>query len=132
LYCVARDGKKKIKRDQKILQSELRFKSLIQEGSDLISIFDKEGNYCYTSPNIISLGIKPEDLEGHNVKEFIHPADIEQVLASLDKVLTEGKVIVEPFRFKDHKGEWRWIETVLTNALNNPAVTGIVANSRDY
>jgi PAS domain S-box-containing protein len=70
---VLPEMERKIKRDQNT-QSELRFKSLIQEGSDLISIFDKAGNYCYTSPNIISiLGIKPEDLEGHNVKEFIHP-----------------------------------------------------------
>jgi PAS domain S-box-containing protein len=83
--------KEKIKRS-KNTSKQLRFKSLIQEGSDLISIFDKAGNYCYTSPNIISLGIKPEDLEGHNVKEFIHPADIEQVLASLDKVQQKAKL----------------------------------------
>jgi PAS domain S-box-containing protein len=110
----------------------LRFKALVQEGSDLISIFDQKGNYFYTSPTVTSiLGFMPEDLYGCNVQEFIHPDDIEKVLAILDKVLTEDKVVLEPFRFKDNKGEWRWIETVLTNMLDNQAVNGIVANSRD-
>lgn len=132
LYCVARDGKKKVKREQKILESELRFKALIQEGSDLISIFDKDGNYTYTSPTITPiLGIKTEDLEGRNAFEFIHTEDLEKVKASLQKIKEESKVIVEPFRFKNNNGEWRWIETVLTNMLDNPAVNGIVSNSRD-
>ena len=33
--------------------------------------------------------------------------------------------------FKNNKDEWRWVETVLTDMLNNPAINGIVANSRD-
>jgi hypothetical protein len=42
--CIVLPEKKKIKEIKKYWQ--LRFKSLIQEGSDLISIFDK-GNYCH-------------------------------------------------------------------------------------
>ena len=37
----------------------------------------------------------------------------------------------EPYRVKNHNDEWRWMETVLTNMLDNPAVKGIVSNSRD-
>lgn len=131
-YAVARDNQEKVKQEEKIKQSEERFKALVQEGSDLIGILDEEGNYSYVSPTSISvLGIAPEEFIGRNAFEFIHPDDAERVSTSLQKVFTQNKVIIEPFRFKNQKKEWRWVETVLTNMLDNPVVNGIVANSRD-
>jgi len=132
MYCVARDGKEKLEQDQKIQQSEQRFKALVQEGADLIGILDVDGNYTYVSPTSTSiLGIQPEEFIGKNAFEFIHQHDTERVLACLQRITTEKTVSVEPFRFKNNKNEWRWMKTVLTNMLDNPAVGGIVANSRD-
>lgn len=132
MYCVVRDAQEKIKQEEKILQSEQRFKALVQEGSDLIGILDELGNYSYVSPTSTTiLGISPEEFLGRNALEFVHPDDVERTLESLQKITTNDTVTVEPFRFQNHKKEWRWIETVLTNMLDNPAVNGIVANSRD-
>ena len=131
-YSVARDGKEKLEQEEIISQSELRFKALVQEGSDLIAILDEEANYTYVSPTSNSiLGIPPEEFIGKSPFEFIHPDDVEKTKACLQKITTENKVTVAPFRFQNHKKEWRWIETVLSNMLDNPAVNGIVANSRD-
>jgi PAS domain S-box-containing protein len=131
-YSVARDGKEKLEQEEKLLQSEQRFKALVQEGSDLIGILDSEGNYIYVSPTSTSiLGMPPEKFIGKSPFDFIHPDDIEATQASLQEIATENKVIVEPFRFQNSQKEWRWVETVLTNMLDNPAVHGIVANSRD-
>ncbi len=124
--------KKKNEQEEEIIQSEQRFKALVQEGSDLIGILDAEGKYAYVSPTSTSiLGISPEEFIGKSQFEFIHPEDAEGVLSSLQKMSTENWVMVEPFRFQNNKKEWRWIETVLTNMLDNTAVKGIVANSRD-
>lgn len=132
MYCVVRDAKEIIEQEQQIQQSEQRFKALVQEGSDMIAILDAEGNYLYTSPTIISiLGIPQEEFIGKNAFDFIHPKDAKRTLGGLQKIATENTVILEPFRFQNHKKEWRWLETVLTNMLDNPAVKGIVANSRD-
>ncbi len=132
MYCVARDGKEKLEQEQKIQQSEQRFKALVQEGADLIGILDADGNYMYVSPTSTSiLGIKPEEFIGKKALEFIHHDDTERVLACLQRITTEKKVSVKPFRFRNEQNEWRWVETVLTNMLDNPAVGGIVANSRD-
>ncbi len=132
MYCVARDTKDKIEEEEKTHQSELRFKSLVQEGSDLIGIIDKEGNYLYVSPTSTTiLGIAPEFFVGKNALEFIHREDVKKTLASLQSIVTTHRVKSEPYRFQNKKGEWRWVETILTNMLDNPAVKGIVANSRD-
>ncbi|MGE5944157.1 MAG: PAS domain S-box protein, partial [Flavobacteriales bacterium] len=132
MYAIARDAHEKRKIDEVLIESEQRFKALVQEGSDLIAILDVDGNYKYVSPTSLPiLGFTPEVFLGKSPFEFIHPEDIEKTMQSLGKIANQNRVAVEPFRFKNKDGEWHWIETVLTNMLDNPSIEGIVANSRD-
>lgn len=132
ILVVCQDITKRIEQEELILQSEQRFKSLVQEGGDMISIIDADGKYSYTSPTTTAiLGITPEEFQGNTIFDFIHPEDIEKASNYMLRIAKEKKVIVEPFRLKDGNNEWRWIETVLTNMIDNPAIRGIVANSRD-
>ncbi len=112
--------------------SEQRFKELIQEGADLIGILTIDADYLYVSPNSTTvLGITPEEFIGKNAFDFIHPDDKEIVLNSFSKIAELNKVEIAPFRFINKKGEWRWVETIATNMLDNPAIKGIITNSRD-
>ena len=132
MLVVCQDITKRIEQEELILQSEQRFKALVQEGSDMISIIDTNGKYSYTSPTTTAiLGITPEEFQGNTIFDFIHPEDIEKASKYMQRIAKEKKIIVEPFRLKDGNKEWRWIETVLTNMTDNPAIRGIVANSRD-
>lgn len=132
MYTIARDGKEKKQKEEILIESESRFKALVQEGSDIIGILDEKNIYKYVSPTSTSiLGILPEELVGHSPFEFIHPDDEEKVLKSLSEIVTRDRVQIEPFRFQNKKGEWCWIETVLTNLMNHSSINGIVANSRD-
>ncbi|MDZ4072592.1 MAG: PAS domain S-box protein [Sediminibacterium sp.] len=118
--------------DAQLQLSEQRFKSLIQDGSDLIGILDITGNYSYVSPTSVSvLGIEPSEFIGKNAFDFIHPDDKEEVISQFSRLVTDKRISIPPFRFKNKDGEWRWIETVVTNLLDDPAIMGIVANSRD-
>ncbi|WP_223275985.1 PAS domain S-box protein [Algoriphagus aquimarinus] len=131
-YSVARDGWEKIEQEEELLRSEQRFKALVQEGYDLYAIIDLQGRYIYMSPSSTAIiGIPPEAFIGRDAFEFIHPEDMEKTRSNLKKVRTEGKVVMENYRAKNQNDEWRWVETVLTNMLDNPAVNGIVINSRD-
>ncbi len=122
-----------IKESQEQLRiSEQRFKTLVQDGLDLIGILDLEGNYMYVSPTSTTvLGITPEEFIGKNAFDFIHPDDKDDFLSNYSKLAKQKSVTISPFRFIDGKGEWRWIESKVTNMLDNPAIGGIVANSRD-
>jgi PAS domain S-box-containing protein len=52
-----------VEQKEKIQQSEERFKSTVQDRSDLISITDMQGNYIYISPNsTVITGFTPEEL----------------------------------------------------------------------
>lgn len=117
---------------EKIASSERRLSSLVQSGSDLIAILDLEGNYSYVAPTSTKvLGIPPEFFMGKNAFSFIHPDDLSRTLEEFGKLQSEKSASVGPFRFKDSKDNWRWIETEVTNLLDDPAIGGIVANSRD-
>jgi len=116
----------------KIRQSEKRFKGLVQNSSDLIAILDFEANLKYVSPASTKiLGITPEKFIVKNGFDIIHPDDKEAVYASLLKLKNEKQLTLKPFRIKHGDGSWRWIETIVTNLLDDPAVGGLVANSRD-
>lgn len=118
--------------EEKVLLSEKRFKSLVQNGSDLLGILDIEGNYIYVSPSSKNiLGYEPEFLVGKNALSLIHEDDLQKVRECVAAMDREKSIKVPLFRFKNSSGEWRWIERTMTNMLDDPAVVGIVANSRD-
>jgi PAS domain S-box-containing protein len=96
-----------------IEQIEKRFKALVQNGSDLISIVDFEANFHYvthTSKKI--LGISSEEFIGQNAFKFIHPDEKEAVYLILSRLKTEKQIMVESFRFKHKDSSLRWMETI--------------------
>jgi len=120
------------KAEQKVLLSEQRFKSLVQNGADLITITDRQANYLYVSPTSKKiLGYEPEFFNGKNAFAFIHPDDMVDLEASFAIIKTKKYLETLPFRVKNANGEWRWIESSITNLISDPTVEGIVINSRD-
>ena len=118
--------------EQKVLLSELRFKSLVQSGSDVIAILDNEGNYIYVSPTSKRiLGYDPEFFSGKNAFSFIHPDDLQSTQLFFEKLKEDGSLDLPTYRFQNANGQWRWLETNVINLIEDEAVNGIVANSRD-
>ncbi len=112
--------------------NERRFKALVQDGSDMIAILDDQANYKYVSPTSLRvLGYLPEKLVGRNAVDYMHEEDRARVYSELADLDDKEQVLIKPYRFKDINGNWRWLETTLTNLMNDSAVGGYVANSRD-
>lgn len=115
-----------------VVNSERRFRSLVQNGSDMIKILDEKGIVIFSSPSVEQvLGLSPEKVIGKNIFNFLHPDEQAEVRAQYEILKHSDYHEIQYFRFKNANGEWRWLETKLTNLLNDPAVKGIVANSRD-
>ncbi|MCW3105842.1 MAG: hypothetical protein JWQ09_348, partial [Segetibacter sp.] len=132
VVAVARDASLQVEAEKMKAVAEQRFTSLVQNGSDMVGIIDTEGNYTFVSPNFERvLGIKPEFLLQKNSLSLIHPDDLHIAHTELEKVIKGSEVKLAAFRHKNASGEWRWIETIATNQLDDPAINGIVINSRD-
>lgn len=112
--------------------SEQRFRKLVQEGSDLIAILTRQGEYIYASPNYSEyLGIGEDELVGKNAFEYIHQADLKRLNKEIERIDREGSVTTTPYRFLHKDGSWRWMETTCVDLRDDPAIGGIVANSID-
>ena len=114
-------------------ESERRFRSLVQNISDIITIVDAEGITRYQSPSVERvLGYRPEDTVGPSAFDYVHPDDIERV-RSIFAGIKESAGVGGPLevRARHADGSWRHIEATFNNLLEDPAVRGIVVNSRD-
>ncbi len=110
-----------------------RFQSLIENSIDGIALFDGDGTILYGSPSTSSLiGYSLEEFEGRNILDFVHPEDRSLTSERLAEVVRqEGARVSLVMRFTHKNGEWRMLESVLTNLLALPTVGAIVCNYRD-
>jgi PAS domain S-box-containing protein len=128
---LALDITKRIQAERALKTSEQRFKSLVQDGSDFIAIVDSDGNYLYVSPTYKRLGMDPDAVLGKNIFDTLHEADIERLRNLFYSLKPKTSLQVPPFRRLDANKEIHWLETVVTDLREDPAVGGIVINSRD-
>ena len=117
----------------KLQASEARFRSLVQNALDIITILEADGTVRYESPAVERvLGYAPNELVGRNPFALVHPDDVARVRGLFQETLSKpGVNVPAEFRFRHKDGSWRWLEAVGTNLLANPSVSGVVINSRD-
>lgn len=118
---------------EKLLASEVRFRSLIEYSSDLVFILLPSGLITYASPSALRLwGYSAEELIGLNAIDFVHPDDVAIVMEDLvpkDPPRPTTGYLEVRIRHKD--GSWRYFEYSGSAYLNNDAIEGTVVNCRD-
>ncbi len=119
--------------DDALRESEKRFRALIENSADAITLLDANGIAIYDSPAAPGmLGYDPGELIGQNAFALIHPDDLSKVRDLFQKLVeTPGARVTYIFRVRHKKGTWLWIEAVATNLLAEPGVNAIVLNYRD-
>ena len=114
-------------------KSENKWKSLIQNSSDMITLLSQDGIVTYESPSVLNIvGYRPEELESKIIFNYIHPHDLPNVLTAFKSIMMEyGTSKTVEFRFLHKNGEWCYLEAVGQSMLNDPNVASIVINSRN-
>ena len=108
-YCIARDNTEKKKAIEQLENSERRYKTLVQEGSDMICIVDEKAVFSYASPTSTKiLNITPEELNEPSIKGIVvnskevttkvqHLKAIEEQNAQLKKIAwTQSHIVRAP------------------------------------
>ncbi len=125
------DGRKKAV--EALAKSEERFRSLVQNSSDIITVLDAGGTVRYQSPSGERiLGYAPQQLIGKNLFDCVHPEDAPAVKIAFAKAIQEpGAAVKVEFRYRHADGSWVCLEAVGSNRLDDSAIAGVVVNSRD-
>ena len=134
-FGVSRDITEVKRAGEALRASEARFRALVQNSSDIISLFDAEGTVLYHSPAVERLlGYRLQDRIGRNIfrDPIVYPDDLDRKRAFFDAIRNQpGALVTSEFRLQRADGSWRDIEAVGQNFLDDPGIAGIVTNYRD-
>jgi len=118
---------------EEVNQTQKRMQLLLENASEVITIYEEDGTIRYVSPSVESiLGYNQKEIQGKSDIDKIHPNSLE-VAQNLFKSLRENpdeKVTVQ-FEYRTKDGSYIWLEATGTNFMSNRAIRGFILNSRD-
>ena len=121
--------------EEELRANEEKFRLLVQNSSDIITVFDQDATIKYESPAIETiLGYKPEERVGRNIlmDPIVHPDDRKGKIELLKQAMARPKDnIYGEFRLRHKNGNYRTIEAIFRSFLDDKRISGVIANYRD-
>ena len=112
LQTSTRNVTDRVMSQQRLKESEERYKLITENSHDIVTLMNMEGDYVFITPSIKdTMGYEPEEIIGRNTSEFIHPDDLPMIQSSMGEAIQERRREgYAEFRFRRKDGEWRWIQ----------------------
>jgi diguanylate cyclase (GGDEF)-like protein/PAS domain S-box-containing protein len=135
LVLTSRDVTKELelqRAQQALKERAARFQALVQNSSHMVVVLDDAGRITYASPAFWRmLGNSEQAQAGQRLFELVHPDDLAELRQHFGEHLAgAGQTASYEFRCLG-EGGWRHLEALATNLLEDPAVRGVVLNTRD-
>ncbi len=130
---VLRDTTKRKRAEAALAASEQRFRSLTENSSEIINLLDGSGRIVYENPRSFrTLGYSCGELLGRDAFDLLHPEDRPRATQMFADLLREpGGTRQLEARVRTKTGGWRVGEILAKNLLHDPAVRGVILNTRD-
>jgi diguanylate cyclase (GGDEF)-like protein/PAS domain S-box-containing protein len=120
-------------RTRQLRESEGRFRSLVQNAADLITVITADTTVVYQSPSVTPvLGYQAHQVVGARLIDLIHEDDVPAFVAfTRDLMAGSGKRASVAARLRHAESGWRYLEIVGSDRREDRAVAGFVLNMRD-
>ena len=130
---VQRDITERKRTEQALRQSDERFRRVVENALDIITIIDTSGKIHYASPSAQTVvGYAPETLIATNFFAHIHGDDLEQVSQGIIDVWQDATPVLPiEFRYRHQNGSWRVLEAVSQKFIDDTPEPRILVTSRD-
>jgi PAS domain S-box-containing protein len=118
---------------EQVNRAQKKMQVLLENASEVITIYEKDRRVRYVSPSVEKiLGYRQDELIGINDIVYVHELGVEAVDKMFDDLMEnpEQRITIQ-FSYFRKNGEKVWLEATGTNLLSDPAIEGIVLNSRD-
>lgn len=127
------DVTSRLRAERELVASEKKFRALIDNSYDVITMLDENLKVIYRSPSATRItGITNEETLGMDGMTFIHPDDKDSVSVVMQELLKmPGKSLKITFRYRCRDGSYIWVEGNCTNLLLVSEVKAIVFNLKD-
>jgi PAS domain S-box-containing protein len=130
---VLEENEKYKKSEEELRRNKEWFRSLIEHGSDLITVIDPKGTILYDSPSIERiLGYRPIDRQGKSGLDLVHPEDIPRAQNTISLAFQKlGSTHTVEMRMRGQDGRWHVFESTGKVILDHDGKLRGVINSRD-
>lgn len=130
---ILRDVTREKRSQQALLESENRFRTLVQNSNDIITLVNASGVILYDSPGVSKLlGVSPEERLGCEAFRWIHPDDLSYMRMLHEELLRDpGAGLRAQLRLRHAAGSWRWCDCWAVNLLREPGVRALAISFRD-
>ncbi len=130
---VATDITERERAEGELQRREERFRSLIENASDLIQVINREGIIRFQSPSSERiLGFTPAELTGRSGFDLVHPDDLQQARDALKSALTSpNSTVTIKIRCRHRDGTWRILEIIGRSVPEEAQEGYFILNARD-
>ncbi|MDR3713515.1 MAG: PAS domain S-box protein [Puia sp.] len=132
LDVLERD-RQRIAAEDEVLRSEKRFRALIENSTDGLTVLSQDGVVLEMGPSGKRiLGYDAEAIVGKVRVDLIHPDDVTRVHSAFLEVINFPRQIKTiEYRHVMPNGDFKWLECSFNNLLDKPYLNAIVLNYRD-
>ena len=118
---------------EKLVENERHFRSLIENSADAVTILSPEGEVYDISPSAERiLGHSREVMRRQDPESLIHPEDLPVIRETFRQVLkTENSIKTVEYRARSVDGKYKWLAGTYHNLLHEAGINGIVLNFSD-
>lgn len=114
--------------------SERRYRSLVENGADLVMVLNPGRGISYVSPACERiLGMDAETIKSMEREDLFYPDDLVRFVAARTRCEAMPGLVIGPIqaRMRHSDGRWLWFEIGLSNRMEDTDVAGFVANCHD-
>ncbi|MHA1379670.1 MAG: PAS domain S-box protein [Candidatus Helarchaeota archaeon] len=132
IAVFVRDITKRKTAEEKVKESEEKYRRISENANDLISVLDNKFKFEYINSIVHQkiLGYEKDELLGKDVIKFIHPEDIRSFLDFASKDWNEGNFLTES-RFIKKDGTYIWLEYRGAKFVDNDRKQKLLLVTRD-
>ena len=123
----------RLRTEHALRESEVRFRLIAENGSDVVSLYSTEGRIIYISPSCERvLGFLPEEMPRMAPFATVHPQDVERLQRHFNQLLRGEPVASIQVRMMHKTGRHLWLEMMWRSVLNDAGqVMQLQVSSRD-
>ena len=114
-------------------RTQKRMQLLLENASEVITIYEGDSTVRYISPSVERiLGYAQDELIGKRDAAYVHADNLEAYEGMFKELMDNPhEAVTVQFQFKRKDGDWVWLEATGHNLMNDPAIQGIMVNTRD-
>jgi PAS domain S-box-containing protein len=125
ILCLLWQRARKRKAEAVLRESEKRFRVMADTTPSLVWMCDSKGKIIYLNDRRVAFtGLDPNAGYGDTWTTYIHPDDLESVMATVSEALKSRQPFSKEYRLRRNDGAYRWMFDVVSPRVNGDGSFG--------